>query len=82
MEEETKKKVDYLVQKGAEKEAEGKEYLKDLKAKEGLRDFEARLEKNLKKLVELAGLATKEDIRRLERRMSELMSKLEDKGGA
>ncbi|GEM_PF-1672149 len=82
LEEETKKKVDQLVKKGAEKEAEGKGYLRDLKEKEGVKSFEARMEKNLKRLVELAGLATREDVRRLERRLAELSSRLEEKGGS
>ncbi len=82
LEEETRKRVDHLVQKGAEKEAEGKEYLRELKDREGVKSLEARLERNLKRLVELAGLATREDIRRLERRLVELCDRLEDKGGA
>ena len=81
-EEETRKRVDQLVKKGAEKEEERKSYLRDLKDKEGVKNFEARLEKNLKRLAELAGLATKEDIRRLERRLADISAKLEEKGGA
>ena len=82
LEEETKKRVDYLVRKGTEKEAEGKEYLKDLKAREGLKEFEARLEKNLRRLAEMAGLATRDDIRRLERRLADIAARLEEQGGA
>ncbi|RLD96419.1 MAG: hypothetical protein DRI93_00990 [Aquificota bacterium] len=81
-EEETRKRVDQLVKKGAEKEEEGKSYLRDLKDREGVKSFEARLEKNLKRLAELAGLATKEDIRRLERRLADISAKLEEKGGS
>ncbi len=82
LEEETRKRVDYLVQKGTEKEAEGREYLRDLKSKEGLKEFEARLEKNLRKLAGLAGLATREDIHRLERRLAEIYAKLEERSGS
>ncbi len=82
LEEETRKKVDQLVKKGAEKEGKGKDYLNELKEREGVRSFEAKLERNLKRLVELAGLATKEDIRRLERRLADMFAKLEEKGGS
>ncbi len=82
LEEETKKKMDLLVKKGAEKEEKGRQYIQDIKGKEEAKNLEARIERALKRMVDIAGLATKEDVRRMEKKIVELMTKVEEKGGA
>jgi len=74
LEEETKKKVDLFVKKGAEKEESSLRYLQDLKGREEAKNLEARIGRALKRMVDIADIATKEDIRRLEKRLSELMA--------
>ncbi len=81
LEEETKKTVDQLVKKGAERQEKGRKYIRDLKEREESKRMEARLEEALKKVVEIAGLATKEDIHRLEKRITETFGPKEEKGG-
>jgi len=82
LEEETKKKMDLFVKKGAEKEEKGRQYIQDLRGKEEAKNLEVRIERALKRMVDIAGIATKEDVHRLEKKLSELMTKVEEKGGA
>lgn len=82
LEEETKKKIDLFVKKGAEKEEKGRQCIQDLKDREEAKNLEARIERALKRMVDIAGIATKEDVRRLEKKLSELITRVEEKGGA
>ncbi len=82
LEEETKRKMDYLVKKGSEKEEKGRKYIQELKGKEEAKNVEARVERALKRMVDMAGIATKEDVRRLEKKLAESMAKVERQGGA
>lgn len=82
LEEETKKNIDLFVKKGAEKEEKGRQYIQDLRGKEEAKNLEARIERALKRMVDIAGIATKEDVHLLEKKLSELMTKVEEKGGA